>query len=47
MRQIGNFGDVPLADITVEGVSTVKHCRKKRTPITFRVNAQEKKAKRS
>jgi hypothetical protein len=41
---IGDFRDVPLIEVSVEGFSTIKHCRKKRRPIIFTVNAQEKKA---
>ncbi len=44
VRHIGNFCDVPLIEVSVEGVSRTKHCRKKRRPITFTVNEQEKKA---
>ncbi len=40
----GNFRDIPLIDVSVEGRSRIKHCRKKKRPITFTVNAQEKKA---
>jgi hypothetical protein len=39
-----NFRDVPLVDVSVEGGSRFKHFCKKRRPITFTVNAQEKKA---
>ncbi len=38
-----NIRDIPLVDISVEGGSGKKHCRKKRRPITFTVNTQEKK----
>ncbi len=41
---IGNFRDVPLIEVSVEIGSIIKHCRKKRRPIIFTVNAQEKKA---
>ncbi len=41
---IGNFRDVPLIEVSVEGGSICKHCCKKRRPITITVNAQEKKA---
>jgi hypothetical protein len=43
---IGNFRDVPLIEVSVEGGSITKHCRKTRRPITFTVNAQEKKGAR-
>jgi hypothetical protein len=43
-RHIGNFRDVPLIEVSVEGVSRKKHCCKKRRLITFTVNEQEKKA---
>ena len=37
----GYFRDIPLIEVSVEGGSLIKHCRKKRRPITFTVNAQE------
>jgi hypothetical protein len=40
----GNTHDIPLIEVSVEGESTAKHCRKKRRPITCAFNAQEKKA---
>jgi hypothetical protein len=43
----GDCGNVPLIEVSVEGGSRTKHCRKKRRPITFTVNAQEKKAEES
>ncbi len=36
---IGNFCDVPLIEVSVEGGSLIKHCRKKRRSISFTVNA--------
>ncbi len=38
----GDFGDVPRTDITVEGVSLLKHCHKKRRQVTLTVNAIKK-----
>jgi hypothetical protein len=32
-------------EVSVEDGSLIKHCRKKRRPITFTVHAQEKKPK--
>jgi hypothetical protein len=43
MRHFVNVCDVPLVEVSIEGESTGKHCRKKRRPITFTANAQEKK----
>ncbi len=40
----GNCRDVPLIEVSVERGSIIKHCRKKRRPITFKVNAQKKEA---
>ncbi len=39
----GNFRDIPLIEVSVEGFSIFKHCRKKRRPITCTVDAQEQK----
>ncbi len=44
---IGNFRDIPLIHVSVEGGSRMKHCRKKRRPITFTVNAEEKEGGRT
>ncbi len=44
IQHSGNFRDVPLIEVYVEGGSIAEHCRKKRRPIAFTVNAQEKKA---
>jgi hypothetical protein len=33
LKHSGNFGDVPLIQVSVEGGSILKHCRKKRRPI--------------
>ncbi len=38
----GYFRDVPLIEVSVEGGSPIKHCRKKRRLISFTVSAQEK-----
>ncbi len=40
----GNFRDIPLIEVSVEGISLNKHYRKTKSPITFTVNAQENKA---
>jgi hypothetical protein len=40
----GHIRDVPLLEVSVESGSLKKHCHKKRRPITFTVNVQEKKA---
>ncbi len=44
MIHSGNFRNIPLIEVSVEDWSIVKHCDEKRRPITFTVNAQEKKA---
>jgi hypothetical protein len=38
-RSIGNCGNIPLMQVSVEGFITSKHCRKKRRPIIFTVDA--------
>ncbi len=42
--QCNDVRDIPLIEVSVEDGSLIKHCHKKRTPITFTGNAQEKKA---
>ncbi len=44
MKHSGNFRDVPLIEVSVKDGSPIKHCRKKRRPITLTVNVLEKKA---
>jgi hypothetical protein len=49
IRHCGNCGDVPFievsVEVSVESVSISKHCRKKRRPMTFTVNARKERGR--